>query len=452
MRSAERVLFLLSVAILSYFYGFASRTWGWFPGELVDAAGGQAATVLREYVVPPDFTMPRVYERSGVRVLDGEAMQPGLTLVVSSWMSPKDDAWRPGLRLIDRKGRVHHEWRVDPLSLFPDSVKRRGIGLEDFDIQGSHLFHDGDVLVNVEYVGAARLDACSRVRWTLPEGSHHSVARADDGTFWIPGVSFLAPPATDRHPDGLPGLVGDSFHDRILRVAPDGTVLDDINVLDVLYENGLERFIVKAGQEGSEDVTHLNDVEPLPASTASEYPSFAAGDLLVSLRNLDLVLVFDPESRRVKWHASDPFLRQHDPDFMGEGWIGVFDNNTDPSARGSVLGGSRIIALRPHSGEARTLFPGPLSEPFYTRVRGKWQELENGNLLLTESAAGRIVEVTPDGRTVWDWVIEPYDEENGPLVSKGLRVELAPDEVRSWPCGPTSLDTDPTSLSAGGST
>lgn len=454
MRTVSKACFLLSLACLSYFYGFASRTWGWFPGELVNTAGAQAATVLRQlpFLDLPDFTAPKVYERRGPRVVDGGAMQPGLTLVVSSWKGRKEDRWRPGLRLIDRSGRIHHEWRVDPVSLFPDSAKRRGIGLEDFDVHGAYLFPDGDVLVNVEYVGAVRLDACSRVRWTLPEGNHHSIARADDGTFWIPGVTFLTPPVTERHPDGLPGLTASGFHDRILRVSAEGTVLDDINVLDLLYDNGLERYILKARREGSEDVTHLNDVEPLSVSMASEYPLFEPGDLLVSLRHLDLVLVFDPESRRVKWHASDPFLRQHDPDFVGGGWIGVFDNNTDPSARGSVLGGSRVVALRPHTGESRTLFPGPESEPFYTDVRGKWQRLENGNLLLTEAGAGRIVEVTPDGRTVWDWVVEPYDRTRVPFVTQGLRVGLDPERVRSWPCAPPSLDADPTSHSTGGST
>lgn len=38
--------------------------------------------------------------------------------------------------------------------------------------------------------------------------------------------------------------------DRLLHVSADGEVLDDINVLDVLYANGLERYIRMAYARG----------------------------------------------------------------------------------------------------------------------------------------------------------------------------------------------------------
>lgn len=437
MPSVERVPFVLSVAVLAFFYGFGSRAWGWVPRDLLGRAGDQAVVLLsRLSLIPPDYTGARVYDRTGARTVDADRIQPGLTLVVSIWREGEEGGWKPGLRLIDQRGRIEHEWKIDPTRTFPDSVKRRGIRLEDFDIQGSHLFPDGDVLVNIEYLGTARLDACGRVEWTLAEGNHHSVARDADGSFWIPGLTHRTDPTGERYPDGLPGLVGTTYRDRILRVSEDGRVIEDIDVLEVLYANGLERHIFQVNQQSSGDITHLNDVEPLDASMADEYPSFEEGDLLVSLRHLNLVLVFDPKSREVKWHTSDPFIYQHDPDFLGNGWIGVFDNRVDRTERGSVLGGSRILALQPHTGSEKVLFPTSESEPFYTEMRGKWQRLDNGNMLLTEAAAGRIVEVTPEGRTVWEWVAEPYNEDRTPLVSKGLRLDLTREQVRSWPCSP----------------
>ena len=87
------------------------------------------------------------------------------------------------------------------------------------------------------------------------------------------------------------------------------------------------------------------------------------GDLLVSLRTPSLVFVVDPTSLEVKWTASTPFLHQHDPDFVGDGWIGVFDNNQDPTPRGTMLGGSRIVALSPSIDSMKTLFPTARSGP-----------------------------------------------------------------------------------------
>lgn len=210
------------------------------------------------------------------------------------------------------------------------------------------------------------------------------------------------------------------------------------SVLDILYDSGLERLLFKVAVEDIDDVTHLNDIEPLSASVADEYPLFEAGDLLVSLKHLHLVLVFDPSSERVKWHASRPFIRQHDPDFTGRGWIGVFDNNVDGTERGSLLGGSRIVALQAHTDSTRVVFPTGRSDPFYTSAGGKWQELENGNLLLTEMDAGRVLEVAPDGRTVWEWIHRPYRETAVPEVFEGNRYGLSREEVASWPCSPVA--------------
>jgi len=158
------------------------------------------------------------------------------------------------------------------------------------------------------------------------------------------------------------------------------------------------------------------------------------GDLLVSLRTPSLVFVVDPTSLEVKWTASTPFLHQHDPDFLGDGWIGVFDNNQDPTPRGTMLGGSRIVALSPSIDSMKTLFPTARSEPFYTATAGHWQTLANGNYLLTEVRAGRVVEVAPSGRTVWEWIHPPYDDARVPFVMNGTRYDLTRADVADWPC------------------
>lgn len=172
---------------------------------------------------------------------------------------------------------------------------------------------------------------------------------------------------------------------------------------------------------------------------ADEYPRFEAGDLVISVRRFHLVFVFDPESLDVKWHASDPFIAQHDPDFIGDGWIGVFDNNTDGTGRGMQLGGTRIVALQPHTDSMEVRFPTPHSEPFYTAGLGKWHLLENGNMLLAETESGRVVKVDSTGRTVWEWVHPSYDEPRVPEIRQAVRHDLSLRDVAVWPC--TSVDT-----------
>lgn len=442
--SVDKVAFVLSLAFLAWFYGFATSTRGWFPNDYIVRAWQQGRAVLADDP-PPEWTRLAVHDREGVRTTDPDrAERPALTLVASHW---ENFGWKPGLKLIDRDGRVVHEWRVDPPAIFDDSMDRRpreDVVLERRQIHGFHLFPNGDVLVNVENVGTVRLDACGRVVWRLPVGSHHSLERAADGSFWAPvSASRNRTDSLARSGDFL-GMRSSWLLDGIVRFSEDGELLDEVSLLRVLYDNGLERHILKSTDWDERDVTHLNDVEPLAPGMAGDYPLFEAGDLLVSLRSLDLVMVFDPESRRVRWHASHPFIQQHDPDFIGDGWIGVFDNNTDGTERGSVLGGSRIVAVQPHTDSTRVLFPTSRSEPFYTDIMGEWQRLANGNLLLTESIPGRVLEVASDGSTVWEWIRERYGDARMPWLTGSRRYSLDPGAVASWGCssdGPSDVET-----------
>lgn len=438
-RTAEVAGFLLSLLVLGVVYGYLAHRYALFPHGLLDPAVRQAEREVEARTEPPDFTSGRVYRGGGVNVLEPEAMQPGLTLITSVWQGREEDAgWIPGLALIDREGRMVHGWGVRPEELFADSVYRRGEDISEQSIHGSHLFENGDVLVNIEYAGTVRLDACGRAMWKMRAGNHHSIARDDDGTFWIPGITELRPPRSSDYPDGFPGFRDSLHQDLIVHVDPDPKaprVLKAINVIDVLYDNDLAYYLAKYQKLDARDPVHLNAVEPLPDSLADEYPLFDGGDLLVSLRNMHLVFVLDPATGRVVWSVSRPLVWQHDPHFLGDGWVGVFNNNWDFTQHpGQMLGGSEILALEPGSDSTRVLFPTEKSDPFYTGIKGKWQPLANGNLLLTEATAGRVVEVAPDGRTLWEWAAEPYSESRVPQVSKATRVDLTPEEVSEWPC------------------
>lgn len=436
-----KATFVLSVALLSVVYGYAARWHGWFPDAFFDQVQREANAVLY-----PPFVADKVYDRSGIRTRAPEKMQEGFTMLTSFWEGP--DGWHPGLRLIDAEGRTVHHWTIDRRALFPDSMELRRTPSHKV-LHGSLLLPNGDVMVNVDYVGTARVDACGDVLWRLPAQNHHSIARAGDESFWIPGTSSEPRATTDRYPDGFPGLETPVWQDLVLQVSAAGEILDRINVLDLLYSNDLHQYLARAHMNENvdgprtDDLTHLNDVEPLDASMADDYPLFDAGDLLISLRNLHLVLVFDPDREAVKWHASEPLIMQHDPDFLGDGWIGVFNNNTDFSTRGAMLGGSQIVAFQPHTDSTAVRFPTAHSERFYTQKMGKWQLLENGNMLLTEAQAGRVVEVTPDGRTVWELVRQPYNNSKVPLVPSAVRHDLSRSAVASWPCSPTTASRSP---------
>lgn len=433
--SLDKIVFVLSACGMFWLLGYATRAAEWWPTDIVVAAQQQARAILSGYGVlgreGPDYVHNKVYEGRGVTTAKLEKVQARPILLTSAWRH--GDEWQPTLRLIDRKGDLLHEWRIDPSEASDQSEVSLGLG--DLDIQGSYLFDNGDVLVNLEYAGTLRVDPCGKVLWALPVRSHHSIARSDNGNFWIPGVTPNKRLVSPEYPNGIPGLDHPVYQDQILQISPQGTILRKINVLDLLYTNDLERHIAEERRTSSQDPTHLNDVEPLPDSLADDYARFQSDDLLVSLRNLELIFVFDPDSQNVKWHTTGRFILQHDPDFLGDGWIGLFDNNVDQTDRGSMLGGSRILAVHTATDSMKTLLAETKLESFYTEYRGKWQRLKNGNMLLTESSAGRVVEVDSTGAVVWKWV---HPGANGRIadVTKAAQVSVNHNQVASWPCSP----------------
>lgn len=426
--------FMASLLVVAFLYGFAAHGFGLFPNDLLEAGWRQFRQVKQAvWDEGHPATEPRVYDRQGARIVDSTAVQPGLTLVPSVW---EDFDWKPGLKLIDVNGRIVHEWEVDPARLFPSEFSGPLTRLSEFNQpHGSYLFPDGDVLVVLSGLGTARLDACSRVQWRVRADHHHSVARAADGTFWVSGRE------QERAEDPITGL--DSVrHDQLVHLSADGEILDEIAVFDIIREND---EILRQHLRIQPDDTHLNDVEPLPPAMAEEYSTFEGGDLLVSLKHLNAILVVNPESLEVRWWTGKPFIQQHDPDFVGNGWIGVFDNREDGTERGTRLGGSRIVAFERATDSTDVWMDSSEADALYTHNRGNWQRLEGGNSLVTESNAGRIAEFGPEGELVWEWVQPPYDEARVPRVYWAERYDMNRQDAVAWPCSPAAKGEEPLS-------
>jgi hypothetical protein len=147
------------------------------------------------------------------------------------------------------------------------------------------------------------------------------------------------------------------------------------------------------------DTLHLNDVDELPVGMKSNI--FEPGDLMVSLRNINALLVFDPESLKIKFLSVGRTLRQHDPDFLPGDRISVFDNrNLSPSTGPEPLS-IRILEIDAINGSIKVALQGPGDSRFFTTITGVHERLANGNILLTSNSDGRVMEFAPDGTIVW---------------------------------------------------
>jgi len=174
------------------------------------------------------------------------------------------------------------------------------------------------------------------------------------------------------------------------------------------------------------DPLHSNTVEFVEPDLAPAFPGLTAGEVVVSLRNMDFLIAVDLARKTVTAALTGGWRRQHDADLLPSGEILLFDNlgNLGPQGR------SRVIQFEPGDGRITWSYTGTIERPLYSLWRSTQQRLANGNTLITESGGGRLLEVTAAGDIVWEFINPVRGGPAGdliPIVSGGTR--LSPDEV-----------------------
>jgi Arylsulfotransferase (ASST) len=277
---------------------------------------------------------------------------------------------------------------------------------------------------NFDYKGLVKMGKCGKVIWQLPEETHHSIYEDDSGNLWIGVRRSIVEPRAD-----VPKVAAPFLDELIVEISPNGEILQEIALLDVIVNSKYEGVLFANGRDdvnrwggdGSVEM-HMNDIEVLGAAQAEQFTIFKEGDIMASLRNLNWIVIIDPDTKLIKWSKVGPYLRQHDPDFLENGKISVFDNRRD-NALGVMLGGSRILELDPVTQDVSTLYESDTSNFFFTDGLGKHQHLPNRNILITEGEAGRAFEVTPEGEVVWSY-INRWDEDEIAWITEATRYPM----------------------------
>ena len=351
------------------------------------------------------------------------------------------------IRLIRRDGSIVAHWPVSFLNLFPEYEGVYGRPATDWnvDTHGALILPDGSVVFNFEYNGLVKLDRCGRLVWTLEKPTHHSVEVAEDGGFWVPSTRQITADDVPQYPP----FTTPYFEDSIMKVSEEGEVLLETGVVGIFYANGLEAILTATGEsipanwDWDREVVHLNKIAELKRSMSADFPAFAAGDLLLSIRELNMLVVVDPLTEQVKWWKIGPWIRQHDPEFKEGGTISVFNNNIYKSAFGIdnpydtsnpwIPRVSNIMEIDPVTEVHHVVYGGKKDMEFLSIIRGDHELTPRGGLLITEFEAGRVFETASDGRVIWEF-INRYDDEH---VAEIQGARLYPSEyfeVSDWSC------------------
>src|SRR5579864_8018639 len=302
-------------------------------------------------------------------------------------------------RLMNMRGEVIHRWHAPFRKVWPRPAQvREPVPDDKIYLFGCYLYPNGDLLVvyhgtgDTPYgYGLAKLDKDSNVIWKFSANAHHAVDVGPDGTIYALTRNVL-----HELPDGLDAFTAPALVDNLVVLSPEGREIKSIPLLDALRHSAYAAFLMPGAHvpDHAWDILHANFVEVLRPEMAAHFPMFKAGQILVSLRELDLLAVIDPQTSSVVWAARGPWHMQHDPHFLDNGRILVFDN------RGEVQK-SRVLEYDPQTQACPWYYSGGRDEAFFTAIQGRNQRLPNGNTLVVNSFIGMIQEITIDKELVW---------------------------------------------------
>lgn len=302
--------------------------------------------------------------------------------------------------LVDNNGRELHSW-----------APKFG---QNPVFQKVLLLPDGNLMVVAKDQYIARLDWNSKVAWRIDGRYHHDVFQNRDGSFYT--LKRIG------RRDEYAGKTIAVLDDVVEHISADGKILASYSVYaavkskipEQLFQQLLQATQDKKiknlpknfrwpedleedfnwprlGEDSKFDILHTNSVVE---SDREIQGVTKPGDILVSVRNIDLIAVIDPKTGELRWSWGQNELdRQHHATFVEQDHILIFDNQ--PDARRS-----RVLEIDPRTEKIVWEYSPP---KFFSFSRGSAQRLPNGNTFITESDRGRVREVNKSGQIVWEY-------------------------------------------------
>jgi hypothetical protein len=333
--------------------------------------------------------------------------------------------------LIDMRGNLIHQWQMPFRQAFPRTPHVRS-PLPDEQVFWfrCHLYPNGDLLAVYQVwgdtpygYGLVKLDKDSKLLWAYAGHVHHDVDVGEDGTIYA-----LSQTLDSKAPSGVETVLGAYIADALVVLSPEGRELKRVPLLKALRDSPYSLLLSSPRGDGplrdpsgrsalspsrhpgppsgasppangmtdnKGDALHANSVRVLRRSLAGKFPLFRAGQVLTSFRSLDTIAVVDVEKGSVVWASRGPWQAQHDPEFLPNGNLLLYDNNGGTRS-------ARVLEYNPRTQAIPWYYANENSRPFSAPVMGMKQRLPNGNTLIVHPDLARLFEVTPEKELVWE--------------------------------------------------
>mgnify|MGYP006267336175 CR=1 FL=1 len=297
---------------------------------------------------------------------------------------------------------------VDPIwATLPEEERTRWANLERdkhtarFRAAHTVLTEEGDVYIHGNLTPLMKFDLCGAPVWNTGRAiAHHAIETDHEGNVWTP--SRFDPKSVN-----LGGA--DFLDDTLLKVSPNGEVLYEKSVAQIVIGDPRLRHLLQGNGYIDSDPLHLNDIEPVREGGTL----WRQGDVLLSLRDRSLILLFRPETDEVVWYHAGrgAWLHQHDVDVIDATRIGVFDNNAALVGNRFVTDGvNRQIVMDVTDNSWESVHAESFeAHDVRTPKQGRSALRSDGSLFVEETQMGRLLYFDADGDLAISYVNRASD-------------------------------------------
>ncbi|OIR07023.1 hypothetical protein GALL_109300 [mine drainage metagenome] len=301
------------------------------------------------------------------------------------------------IKLVSVKdGEIAYKW-IPPLRSL--HLSNKSLAVHPYlSKEGSIVFAIGGNDIAHGYL--VKIDSASKLIWSINILPHHSVELDADGNIWIPTLI--------RKPNFIDKIANTEINDEaITKISPEGKVLLQKSIAQILLENGYKTLLVGVGKV-DKDLIHVNEIRP--ALYASPY--WEKGDMLISMRHKSTVFLYRSTTNKIIWLQTGPWMNQHCPDFVDSNKISVFGNDVIRRNEGDYLiNGYNDIYIYDFSNNTTNIpYSNMMRErKVSTATQGRLKIFGNGDVFIDETENGLIIRANKNGPI---WIFENKFDEN----------------------------------------
>ncbi|MGD9331303.1 MAG: arylsulfotransferase family protein [Desulfobacterales bacterium] len=290
---------------------------------------------------------------------------------------------------------VLHTW-VPPL----DEIFQQAPSFSDgfnrpvsYRAQHPLLLDDGGLIFTSGEGPMVRMEACGDLVWVIERHFHHSIELDHAGNIVCPIV------IKGKNSDELLPIRDDGF----AIVSMDGQILEEYSVTDILLTNGYRGLIYGVGKF-ERDRIHLNDAQPILRNSNNA----KIGDIALSSRNISTVALYRPQSDKIIWLKTGPWLNQHDINQLEDGNYSIFGNDIVRQELSDDLfidnGKSDIYIFDPLKNLTTQPYAEMMAEEkIGTETSGRSRVLANGDVYIEQSDYSRLIRISQN-KVRWEYV------------------------------------------------